>query len=439
MPRKRVLKTNRVLIDEVNMKQAIIKVFNDTYSERRAAIIYEIRKTTLQCRIKRILSKYTKESYLTHNGERADDSGNDSIDEDSPKYSIQAKVYTRCGLSEELVKLRFPRSFIGNWVCLIESESGKDTGKVTERADGTKSLGLFQVNDKQWCTYGKPGGKCGMSCDDLINENITDDAVCAEKVQTERGFQDWDGWKRNCKGRVCLIEAESGKDTSKLTVRANGSKSYGLFQINSKKACTSNKRGGLCNMKCEDFLDEDLTDDASCAKRVYNQDGFKGVVLQKTRRDLFQIWLEKKGQNIAVKRKHVMDTITSAFEDEQDRNSDWLDEDLLELPSEAIADEVVDESLPSTSSGRPSTSFSELGDRSKRRKTKKLREQYGSGELAYAAQMSLRSAGQKDAAKLIYEALLAPPNEEEEVLVTAMSQDVSDESSETMSDSDESD
>ncbi|KAK4883429.1 hypothetical protein RN001_006748 [Aquatica leii] len=87
MPRKRVLKTNRVLIDEANMKQAIIKVFNGTYSERRAAIIYEIRRTTLQCRIKRILNKYTKESYLTHNGERADDSGNDSIDEDSPKYS----------------------------------------------------------------------------------------------------------------------------------------------------------------------------------------------------------------------------------------------------------------------------------------------------------------------------------------------------------------
>ncbi|KAK4886139.1 hypothetical protein RN001_002410 [Aquatica leii] len=90
MPRKRVLKTNRVLIDEANMKQAIIKVFNSTYSERRAAIIYKIRRTTLQCRIKRILSKYTKESYLTHNGERADDSGNDSIDEDSPKYSMSS-------------------------------------------------------------------------------------------------------------------------------------------------------------------------------------------------------------------------------------------------------------------------------------------------------------------------------------------------------------
>ncbi|KAK4882218.1 hypothetical protein RN001_005537 [Aquatica leii] len=92
MPRKRVLKTNRVLIDEANMKQAIIKVFNGTYSERRAAIIYEIRRTILQCRIKRILSKYTKESYLTHNEERADDSGNDSIDEDSPKYSSKYTV-----------------------------------------------------------------------------------------------------------------------------------------------------------------------------------------------------------------------------------------------------------------------------------------------------------------------------------------------------------
>ncbi|KAF5271295.1 hypothetical protein FQR65_LT05310 [Abscondita terminalis] len=86
-------------------------------------------------------------------------------------------------------------------VCLIESESGKDTSIVTEKADGTKRLGLFHINNKEWCGQGKTGGKCEMKCEDLINENITDDAVCAEKVLNERGFQDWDGWKRNCKGR----------------------------------------------------------------------------------------------------------------------------------------------------------------------------------------------------------------------------------------------
>ncbi|KAK4882880.1 hypothetical protein RN001_006199 [Aquatica leii] len=127
--------------------------------------------------------------------------------------------------------------------------------------------------------------------------------------------------------------------------------------------------------------EEEETDEGSQVK-VANYPvppNLNGVVLQKTRRDLFQIWLEKKDQKISVKRKHVMDTITSAFEDEQgienikktirrfcnkletrwkkcnntesiflDRNSDWLDEDLLELPSKAIADKVVDESLPST-------------------------------------------------------------------------------------------
>lgn len=34
-------------------------------------------------------------------------------------------------------------------VCLIESESGKDTSKVTNKADFSKSYGLFQVKIKQ--------------------------------------------------------------------------------------------------------------------------------------------------------------------------------------------------------------------------------------------------------------------------------------------------
>ncbi|KAK9728528.1 C-type lysozyme/alpha-lactalbumin family [Popillia japonica] len=115
-----------------------------------------------------------------------------------------SKVYTRCGLTQELSRKGFPRSFIGHWVCLIESESAKDTSKVTNRAKG-KYLGLFQIRSKEWCTYEKPGGKCNMKCEKLVDDDITDDAVCAKKVYNEEGFKGWSGWQRNCYGKQIPI------------------------------------------------------------------------------------------------------------------------------------------------------------------------------------------------------------------------------------------
>ncbi|XP_018325079.1 lysozyme-like [Agrilus planipennis] len=115
---------------------------------------------------------------------------------------VSCKVYTKCGLALELSRRSFPRSFIGNWVCMIESESSKDTSKVTTKANGSKNLGIFQINSKEWCRYNQKGGKCNMKCEDLINENLEDDSSCAKKVFNEYGFQNWDGWKRSCKGRT---------------------------------------------------------------------------------------------------------------------------------------------------------------------------------------------------------------------------------------------
>nr|XP_023028141.1 lysozyme-like [Leptinotarsa decemlineata] len=118
---------------------------------------------------------------------------------------VDAKVFTRCGLTQELLNLGFSRSLVGNWVCLIESESGRDTSKEIVKANGGKALGLFQINSKDWCKYGSPGGKCNMKCEDLINENIRDDAMCAKKVERETGFQGWQGWVRSCSRRTLAL------------------------------------------------------------------------------------------------------------------------------------------------------------------------------------------------------------------------------------------
>ncbi|XP_072118294.1 lysozyme C, milk isozyme-like [Mobula birostris] len=74
---------------------------------------------------------------------------------------------------------------------------------------------------------------------------------------------------------VCLVENESSYRT--FIVNANedsgtiASRDYGLFQINSKWWCedgqTSNSHN-VCRIQCSDLLDDDIRDDAVCAKRV---------------------------------------------------------------------------------------------------------------------------------------------------------------------------
>uniref|UniRef100_A0A1B0BC26 lysozyme n=1 Tax=Glossina palpalis gambiensis TaxID=67801 RepID=A0A1B0BC26_9MUSC len=51
--------------------------------------------------------------------------------------------------------------------------------------------------------------------------------------------------------------------------------SYGLFQINSKNWCRKGRKGGICNIKCEDFLSDEISDDSRCAMQIFNRHGFQ--------------------------------------------------------------------------------------------------------------------------------------------------------------------
>lgn len=51
---------------------------------------------------------------------------------------------------------------------------------------------------------------------------------------------------------VCLAEAVSGSNTSKVFNATPTRSDFGIFQINTKEFCGRNgKAGGKCNMSCE--------------------------------------------------------------------------------------------------------------------------------------------------------------------------------------------
>ena len=52
-------------------------------------------------------------------------------------------------------------------VCLAESVSGLNTNKLTNRTALNAELGIFQIQSKDWCKFGKAGGKCSLKCESM--------------------------------------------------------------------------------------------------------------------------------------------------------------------------------------------------------------------------------------------------------------------------------
>ncbi|CAG0908851.1 unnamed protein product, partial [Darwinula stevensoni] len=120
---------------------------------------------------------------------------------------------TRCELAEALLGYGFPRSQLGEWVCLAESESSLVTNATHLNKNGTVTTsidyGIFQISNKFWC-YPTAKGGCKIPCQSLLDDDISDDAGCAVHVYEETkklkksmgiGFSAWEGWKKRCRGK----------------------------------------------------------------------------------------------------------------------------------------------------------------------------------------------------------------------------------------------
>ncbi|KAI8036839.1 lysozyme [Drosophila gunungcola] len=118
---------------------------------------------------------------------------------------VESKKYQRCELTHVLVeKYNFDKSFISNWICLVEHESELNTSKITNMENKSKNYGLFQINSRGYCTEGKKGGQCNKKCEDFSNDDIGDDIACARMIQEREGFKYWKGWERSCRNQQNL-------------------------------------------------------------------------------------------------------------------------------------------------------------------------------------------------------------------------------------------
>lgn len=74
------------------------------------------------------------------------------------------KIFTRCELAKTL-SLTFPRDKLADWNCLVKHESAYNSkAKGPQNKNKSFDWGIFQINDKYWCTVGTPGGDCHVDC-----------------------------------------------------------------------------------------------------------------------------------------------------------------------------------------------------------------------------------------------------------------------------------
>ncbi|XP_038657142.1 lysozyme C-1-like isoform X3 [Scyliorhinus canicula] len=93
-----------------------------------------------------------------------------------------------------------------------------------------------------------------------------------------------DGYRGyNLANWVCLVQHESNYDTRVIGRNRRGGKNlssdYGIFQINSIRWCedgrTQNTRKlkNGCKKSCRDFINDNITDDIQCVKRIVRPQG----------------------------------------------------------------------------------------------------------------------------------------------------------------------
>ncbi|XP_053953679.1 uncharacterized protein LOC128860282 isoform X1 [Anastrepha ludens] len=122
----------------------------------------------------------------------------------------KGKIYSKCELAQELYfKHKMPMKEVPTWVCIAQYESSFNTAAVGRlNADGSADHGLFQISDLYWCSHDSVGGKaCLISCNKLLDNDITDDVRCVKTIYEEHtrlsgdGFTAWTVYNRNCRNQ----------------------------------------------------------------------------------------------------------------------------------------------------------------------------------------------------------------------------------------------
>lgn len=240
----------------------------------------------------------------------------------------QSKVYDKCEIAQKFKENNgLSSENLAPFVCIAEHQSKFNTEAV---GGNSEYFGLFQISSEYWCNTESSSGKaCKVDCDKLIDDDLSDDFQCAQRIFEENGFKAWpsgdscqsikNNYLADCstesshilesktslpiktksaRGKVyercelarelryqhnipmnqiatwvCIAKHESNFNTSKLgRLNSDASEDHGIFHISDMYWCGNDGNDGKgCNTQCHEFRDSDISNDVSCVKKIYEE------------------------------------------------------------------------------------------------------------------------------------------------------------------------
>lgn len=110
---------------------------------------------------------------------------------------VQGYQYDRCGFARELDGLGVPQGrTLDTYVCIAFAESSFNTDAIGRQNfdDDSTDYGIFQINNRWWCSDGKYPSKngCHVRCQDLLGKSgVRLSLKCAEIVRQQQGWEAW--------------------------------------------------------------------------------------------------------------------------------------------------------------------------------------------------------------------------------------------------------
>ncbi|XP_049868484.1 lysozyme-like [Pectinophora gossypiella] len=113
----------------------------------------------------------------------------------------------------------------------------------------------------------------GITCVFLLSLS---DGYKMTRCELVRKLQKYEFPEEKMRDWVCLVEKESGRRTDVVgKVNRNGSRDYGLFQINDRWWCSNTTTPGhKCNVTCSDLITDDITKAVECTRIIFRKQGF---------------------------------------------------------------------------------------------------------------------------------------------------------------------
>ncbi|XP_063715213.1 lysozyme c-1-like [Symsagittifera roscoffensis] len=74
---------------------------------------------------------------------------------------------------------------------------------------------------------------------------------------------------------ICLAYHESALDTAATNNNTNGSRDYGIFQINNDFWCDDDRGTNDCSVACLQLLNPNISESVKCARKIFARHGFE--------------------------------------------------------------------------------------------------------------------------------------------------------------------